>query len=787
LFSALYESAPATGRHVSVTPSPGEVLANPAIAPARRSNCVAAGTRTAGWRVIHPDETNLVAPKCRLAVECLEDRLLPSALTVTPAALRQWDVSQPGYQQTLGAYGASGPITYAVSSGTLPGGMSLTAGVLAGTPVASGTFPFTISATAAGGATGSRAYTLVVNSAPTLDTPNAPVGDAGRLYRLPMVATGGTAPYTFKVHGGLPPGVYLTAGTGLIAGTPTAAGTFQFTITLTDRAGATTSEAFSVAINPRLVIGTASLLRGEVGVTYSQGIAVHGGTAPITFQALNPLPPGLTFDTATGVLGGTPTAHGTYALTVQAADSAGAVVRRSYVLSIATVLAVPLVGKPAYLQPMTDPIFGTQITRIAGNAGTAIKSASGTPIGVWSRDARHNYNLNEAWNADGSLIVIENRSDDGGSPDEVYLNGTTYQVEFVTPSNMPGGGSYDQRWNPNPAYPDDVILAGNGTDQLYWFNVVTNTIDRTYPLPMAVTYIGNTKGNPSQDGQFLCLGDLTHLFVVDMNAYPTERIGPVFDLSTLGLDATVNAYSMSPSGNFVVVHYSMLNGQYGDFEEVFNVDPTTLALSPRPMTVSWPGMVGDPALGFVYQLGHEDMALDPFLGNTDVMIGQEHCGNVGQNIPGISTVNSDGIGHIVMVDLSTGAVTSLTDPGNGTTIAPEAYADHVSCRAVLRPGWCYVSYYNEPGDRFSDEIIAVKMDGSGTVEQLADTHTLNDVNVLPQSKLDPDFAYRSEAHPEPSPDGTHVLFASNWLYQGVGGAWIGDYVIQVPPSGPANS
>ena len=41
---------------------------------------------------------------------------------------------------------------------------------------------------------------------------------------------------------------------------------------------------------------------------------------------------------------------------------------------------------------------------------------------------------------------------------------------------------------------------------LYWFNVVTNTIDRTWTLPLAVTYIGNTKGNPSQNGQFICLG-----------------------------------------------------------------------------------------------------------------------------------------------------------------------------------------------------------------------------------------------------------------------------------------
>ena len=33
--------------------------------------------------------------------------------------------------------------------------------------------------------------------------------------------------------------------------------------------------------------------------------------------------------------------------------------------------------------------------------------------------------------------------------------------------------------------------------------------------------------------------------------------------------------------------------------------------------------------------------------------------------------------------------------GNGSTTADEAYADHISCRAILRPGWCYVAYFNQ--------------------------------------------------------------------------------------------
>jgi hypothetical protein len=702
-----------------------------------------------------------------------------SALSIVTTSLPGWDATLSGYNESLKASGGTGGITFQVVNGALPAGLSLQSnGVLAGTPTTPGPCSFQVQGTD-GIATATRTYAVTISAPLSLAGTNPATGDVGTVYVRSLPVTGGTGPLRFTSTPGLPAGLVLNGRTGVLRGTPRMAGLSTVTVTVTDAAGATASVTYTFAINPALTIKTLSLFVGQVGATYSQNLVVRGGTGSASFQLTGTLPPGLSLDANAGVLSGVPSSAGAYRFKITAADAAGAIASRLYSLRIVTAYAVPVVSEPGYLRTITDPTFGSQVTRIVGNPGSTIV-ANGTPIGTWSADARHNYNLNEAWNADGTLLYIENRPDDGGTPNQLYLNGNTYQLEFGTPSNMPGGGSYDQRWNPDPAYPDDVLLAGNdGSSTLNWFNVVTNTIDRTYTLPMPVTYIGNTKGNPSQDGRFICLGDMTHFFVVDMAAYPTERIGPVLDLASLGADGTLDSYSISPSGHFVVLHYKELNGQSGDFEEVLQVDPNTLALSPQPMPVSWPGMVGDAALGFVYDVGHEDMALDPFLGNVDVMIGQEHCNNVGLNIPGIQTVNSDGIGNVVMVQLDNGAVTSLTDPGSDS-IAPEAYPDHVSCRAVQRPGWCYVSYYNEPGSRFSDEIIAIKMDGSGTVQQLADTHTDNDDTRLPQNKKDLDFAYRSEAHPVPSPNGLHILFASNWLYNGVGGNGIADYVIQLP-------
>jgi hypothetical protein len=61
-----------------------------------------------------------------------------------------------------------------------------------------------------------------------------------------------------------------------------------------------------------------------------------------------------------------------------------------------------------------------------------------------------------------------------------------------------------------------------------------------------------------------------------------------------------------------------------------------------------------------------------------------------------------------------------------------------------------VSWYKVDGKRYSDEIIAVKLDGSGSVERLCHIHSATS------------GCYRCEAHPVPSPDGRRVLFASNW-------------------------
>jgi hypothetical protein len=86
------------------------------------------------------------------------------AIGIDPATLPNGTIGV-AYNQTLSATGGLAPYTYAVTSGSLPNGVTLlSSGVLSGTPAVTGNFPFTVTATDSNGCQGIRAYTIVITS-----------------------------------------------------------------------------------------------------------------------------------------------------------------------------------------------------------------------------------------------------------------------------------------------------------------------------------------------------------------------------------------------------------------------------------------------------------------------------------------------------------------------------------------------------------------------------------------------------------------------------------------------
>jgi hypothetical protein len=181
-------------------------------------------------------------------------------ITVNPATLPSGGQPNVPYSVTISASGGTGPYTFAVPPLSLPPGLTLTsAGILSGTPTASGTWIFTVTASDANGCTGFRVYTITINAAtcPTLTIvpatlPNAVVGVP---YSQPITASGSTPDlYTYTVTGSLPPGLALTpvtaTKTATLSGTPTTPGIYSFTITATDVNGCQVSQAYSMLAGP---------------------------------------------------------------------------------------------------------------------------------------------------------------------------------------------------------------------------------------------------------------------------------------------------------------------------------------------------------------------------------------------------------------------------------------------------------------------------------------------------------------------------------------------------------
>jgi len=424
------------------------------------------------------------------------------------------------------------------------------------------------------------------------------------------------------------------------------------------------------------------------------------------------------------------------------------------------VYSVPAATQPAYLKAITDPTFGTSVRRITPDPGVSTAPVSGT----WGSDTRHHYSKDQPWSADGMYYRLENRA--GGSPSPLILDGHTFAPLFAVPASA---GLWDHRWHPAKAHAHEIINVTASGTELSWVDATTGRKTRSWSVPFAAEGFGAGEGNASRDGRFIALHSATQLVVIDMDpkspyaSYPNRRIGPVYTFPPCSLSVSeptscrIGNVSISASGRYVDVKYSGPSSETQDVHRIYEVDPATLALKPHRMAQGSLrcDTFADRPNGWIFGLKHADMTLDPSDGDEDVIVGGRSC-------PGSS------IGHVVKVRLRDGKVTALTDPAN------EAAVLHVSTRNQDRPGWAYVSFFKVPGKRFSDELIAVKLDGSQRVERYAHMHSTTS------------GCYRCEQHPAPSPDGSMIAFASNWAQDcgsGCGSSSvIKDYVVMTAAS-----
>jgi PKD repeat protein len=265
---------------------------------------------------------------------------------ITPA-LNSGNVNA-GYSQILQASGTT-PITYQLTSGTLPPGLSLVGATILGTPTTEGDYIFTIRAQNLLGIdfADQRQFqiTILPSGAPVITTGARLSGTREIAYTLTLAANG-NQPITWNLDDTLPDG--LSIDNNVISGIPTVAGVYNFTITATNSNGSD-SRTFTLTLADPPVITKISLADGITNAEYLDTLTADGDT-PRTWSVLAPtgseteFPPGLVLGQTTGIISGIPTASGTYTFRVRVINSSGTDTK-TFTMTITSLSATFVNGK----------------------------------------------------------------------------------------------------------------------------------------------------------------------------------------------------------------------------------------------------------------------------------------------------------------------------------------------------------------------------------------------------------------------------------------------------------
>ncbi len=225
------------------------------------------------------------------------------ALSITTSSLPAVVVGAD-YSQQLVKLGGTPSYTWGLASGSLPPGldMNLSTGAINGTPSGTGTFQFSVLLSDATGATTQRSFSILVNPTLSLSTTALDPVMSGTAYLQKLTALGGTKPYTWTSTE-LPSGLTLNSATGILSGTVSAGGEYNFYVRVTDYDGASVEKLFTLVVNtPGLpsstivyVDGTGNTVNsynfGNVMVASSKsGVSLklkNIGSVPVTLSSIS--------------------------------------------------------------------------------------------------------------------------------------------------------------------------------------------------------------------------------------------------------------------------------------------------------------------------------------------------------------------------------------------------------------------------------------------------------------------------------------------------------------------
>ncbi|MGY3581513.1 hypothetical protein ACVIGB_000416 [Bradyrhizobium sp. USDA 4341] len=517
------------------------------------------------------------------------------ALTAPTGTFANGEVGVSYTSAAPAAHGGLAPYVWSLASGSLPAGLSLNSstGVVSGMPTAGSTATFTLQVTDSLGSVSpvSSAISLTINSGLTIAGTPPANGEVGTPYSATFSASGGTGSgYVFSLSSGtLPAGLALSTA-GSLTGTPTASGTFGFTVAVVDGAGGRGQASHSVTISDALTAPTAAFAGGMVGVSYTSAApAAHGGLAPYNWSlASGSLPAGLSLDGSTGIVSGVPTTASTSVFTLKVTDTLGVVspasstvsVTIDQVLTISSGTYVLTVGSAANLTPAIASGGSGSYTNYAAINGTGTLAALGLSFNS-SGTITGTPTATGSWT--GSVVVTDSHGHTATSGQI-----TIYVDQPLSVSGTPAAGQVNSSYNFTLA-----VSGGTGTYPTY---SVANTTGTLAALGLSFS-AGKITGPPSASGTWS--GTIT---VTDSHGTSktsgslTIKIDPALVIS--GTPAQGNAgvaYSFIPAvsgGSLSYANYAAAttSGSLGTLGLVFTQTSGKISGS-SPVAGSWTGTI----------------------------------------------------------------------------------------------------------------------------------------------------------------------------------------------------
>jgi len=497
-------------------------------------------------------------------------------IAVSPASLSNATAGAAYGPVTLTQAGGVGTVTYAVTAGALPTGITLTtAGVLSGTPTVTGTFDFTVTATDANGCTGTRAYTLIVECPVITVTPaTLPGGTTGIAYSQSVGSTGGLGTTTYAITLGAPPtGLVLDGASGAITGTPTAAGTYTFTVTATDANGCTGSRAYTVVIVcPTITVGPGALTNGTVGTAYSQTVLGAGGGGTYLYARTGgTLPAGLSLDGASGAITGTPTTADLYSFTITATDQYGCSGATAYEVRICPIIEVT----PATAaQGTIGQVYAGTTFAQTGGVLPIVWSATGLPLGL-TLDGATGALTGTPTEAGGFAVVVTATDANGCTGSVAFTLRICPEMAIDAPASLAAG-------TVGTAYGPVTFTQAGSAAAITW---------SATGLPTGLTLdptTGSLAGTPGEPGSFTVAVTATDANGCAVSrSYPLTISCPTITLSpgTLPGATAATAYSQTVTASSALVGGSYSYSLTGSLPAGLSLNATTGEISGTPTEV----------------------------------------------------------------------------------------------------------------------------------------------------------------------------------------------------------